>query len=342
MKVAFFERHLIERGTTVAVFDYAYYNEKILDNESIIIYLNTQDQDNEFKSIPDVIDKFNKHFKLYSIDNVNDIDNIIKNENCDVLYQLSLTTNCNVRSKICKNVIHTIFDCKNVQPHFHKMATISRDVHNWHKDIPVVPHMINLPKHNDNMRKELNIPDNATVFGRYGGKTEFNLGAVQHSVIRVAKARSDIYFLFVNTNKFLDTKNINFKNIIFLPTIKDEFPQYNKVKFINTCDAMIHARQCGEAFGIAIGEFNIFNKPIITNISRRHNAHISILGKKGIYYPNGWGDKELDKQLPNTPRDLGQILTSFNREEAKKQDWNGYSEYTPEKVITKFNNVFLH
>ena len=32
MKVAFFERQLCERGTSVAVFDYAYYNENTQRN----------------------------------------------------------------------------------------------------------------------------------------------------------------------------------------------------------------------------------------------------------------------------------------------------------------------
>ena len=41
---------------------------------------------------------------------------------------------------------------------------------------------------------ELNIPENATVFGRYGGKTEFNLSGAHHNVIRVAKERPDIFF----------------------------------------------------------------------------------------------------------------------------------------------------
>ena len=38
MKVAFFQPHLCLRGTTVAMYDYAYYNEKLLGNESIIFY----------------------------------------------------------------------------------------------------------------------------------------------------------------------------------------------------------------------------------------------------------------------------------------------------------------
>ena len=37
--IAFFVRHFNERGTTKATFDYAFYNEKILGNRSIIIFL---------------------------------------------------------------------------------------------------------------------------------------------------------------------------------------------------------------------------------------------------------------------------------------------------------------
>ena len=36
-----------------------------------------------------------------------------------------------------------------------------------------------------------------------------------------------------------------------------------KVKFINTCDAMIHARAMGETFGLAVAEFSKKNKPVI-------------------------------------------------------------------------------
>jgi hypothetical protein len=337
MKIAFFERQLCERGTTVAVFDYAYHNIHLLNNESIIIYLNNPPQE---KNSPEVLEKYSNHFKLYGIDNINDIDTIIKNEKCDVFYQLALDAKSHIHTKCCKNVIHTVFDCKDVRSFFDKMATISKDVHNWNENIPIVPHMINLPRHTDNMRNELGIPENATIFGRYGGKTEFNLSYVHNNIITVAKKRPDIYFLFVNTNNFLDNnaKKLNLENIIFLPSIID---LKKKVKFINTCDAMIHGRQCGESYGLSIGEFNIFNKPIITTISKRHNAHISILGKKGLYYPNAYGDTKLDEQLPNKPEKLYNILMNFNRDEAKNSDWNAYNEYTPKNVMEQFNSIFL-
>ena len=36
--IAFWDNYLCERGTSVALFDYAYYNETLLKNKSIIIY----------------------------------------------------------------------------------------------------------------------------------------------------------------------------------------------------------------------------------------------------------------------------------------------------------------
>ena len=43
--------------------------------------------------------------------------------------------------------------------------------------------------------------------------------------------------------------------------------QIDKVRFIQTCDMMIHGRTVGETFGIAIGEFSFYNKPVMTNFS---------------------------------------------------------------------------
>jgi hypothetical protein len=191
------------------------------------------------------------------------------------------------------------------------------------------------------LREELNIPEDATVFGRFGGEKSFDLNYAWRKIIGVAIDRPNIYFVFVNTNNFLDnkTKDLNLKNIIFLPRIIDEFPQYQKVKFINTCDAMIHARIIGEAFGIALGEFNIFNKPIITHASKRHNAHLTILGDKGIYYKSN--NPVADENLKYDAKDLYEILTEFDKEKAKEKDWRGYKEYTPENVMKKFKEVFI-
>ena len=38
IKIAFHDNYLCERGTTVAIYDYAYYNKYYLHYESIILY----------------------------------------------------------------------------------------------------------------------------------------------------------------------------------------------------------------------------------------------------------------------------------------------------------------
>jgi len=78
----------------------------------------------------------------------------------------------------------------------------------------------------------------------------------QNVVYNIAQNNPNIYFLFANFYKFCQ----DLPNIIFLPMITN---LYEKVEFINTCDAMLWARQRGETFGSAIAEFSTLNKPII-------------------------------------------------------------------------------
>ena len=89
---------------------------------------------------------------------------------------------------------------------------------------------------------------------------------------------------------------------------------------------MIHARDNGETFGIAVAEFSSKNKPIICT-KMVDLAHINLLGDKAILYTN--------------ETDLNNILTNFNPEIEKHKDWNAYKDYTPEKVIKIFKEVYL-
>ena len=98
------------------------------------------------------------------------------------------------------------------------------------------------------------------------------------------------------------------------------------MKFINTCDSMIHARMEGETFGLAIGEFSYLNKPVITTISNIDNAHINLLGEKAILY--------------NSKESLINILLTFEKNNYLNRDLNAYKEYTPEKVMKQFFSVF--
>ena len=172
-----------------------------------------------------------------------------------------------------------------------------------------------------NLRKELNIPDHAIVFGRHGGLDDFNIEYAHKVVDKITDEHSNIYFLFVNTTKFCREKT----NIIHLGKIID---LHKKVEFINTCDAMIHARQIGETFGCAVSEFSIKNKPVIT-CKTGDLAHINIMKEKCFIYVN-------ETELYN-------IFKNFttNLSEMKQKDWNAYNEYLPEKIMDRFNEVFI-
>jgi hypothetical protein len=314
VKIAFYSNHLGERGTEVAMYDYAMFNESLLNNKSIIIYNKNNEHNNK-----KVIEKFENKFSIFGISsnlNINDIDEILEKEKCDIIYMIISGEKIDIptKAKVC---IHCVFNCIDI-PFGDVYASIAPWVNGNNGRYPHVPHMINLPNHNDNMRNELNIPRDAIVYGRYGGFNQFNIEYVHKIVYNVAKSNSNIYFLFANTNKFCD----NLPNIIHLDAIID---LEGKVKFINTCDAMLWARSDGEIFSCSMGEFSVKNKPIIcTKVGEL--GHEKLLKDRAIWYDQN---------------NLEGILTNFNKEENRQKDWNAYKDYTPEKVMKIFKEVFI-
>ena len=145
----------------------------------------------------------------------------------------------------------------------------------------------------------------------------FDIPMARQSVVEVAKANPNIYFLFMFTNKVADLPNI-----IHLDGNQD---LNYKVKFINTCDAMLHARKVGETFGLAVAEFSLRNKPVITyGGPMRESAHLQMLGDKAIRF--------------KTKPELVKILTEFKPVEG---DYNAYKDYNPKAIMEIFNNIFL-
>jgi hypothetical protein len=50
---------------------------------------------------------------------------------------------------------------------------------------------------------------------------------------------------------------------------------------------MLHARWHGETFGLAVGEFAVLGKPVITYGGSRERAHLDMLGGKAQVHENG-------------------------------------------------------
>ena len=318
MRVAFFQPHICLRGSTVALYDYAYYNEKLLNNESLVVY-----DKNDSRNDNTAIKKFGKHLNCISLNSINDLDDTLIRNQCDAVYIPKRGyRNDGMVGYTCKTLIQALGLAPEVEAHGDVYAYCSYFSSNQCSNgrLPVVPYMIDLPDVNDNLRKELNIPDEAIVFGRNGGMDTFCNGGLNFplEVIKtVLDQKEDIYFVFQNTPVFY-----THPRILHIHSTSDM--EY-KTKFINTCDAMIHFRHEGETYGMSCGEFSVRNKPVITWYGSPERNHIETLGDKGIYFMN--------------PQDLYNIFMNFKPNPSK--DWNCYREYSPEKVMKIFKEVYL-
>lgn len=315
MKIAFHDNSLSLRGTTVALYDYAYFTRKYIGNESIILYNNKHHANSE-----DVIRKFRKEFDVFGYDDPSQIDDILSKNRCELFFMEKGGSFDGIISKVCKNLVHAIGVCRNTDKHGDIFAMGSEWLSKMtNYEIPYVPYMVSLPDHNENLRSVLNIPEDALVLGRNGGWETFDLNWVKESIIEILSQRSDIWFLFQYTQPFIEHERV-----IYLPGSAD---LYEKVSFINTCDAMIHARFIGESFGLSCAEFSSRNKPVITWSGSQERSHIEILGESGIFYHDKFH--------------LSNILSNIDKKVLNSNVWNNYNDYTPKKVIDKFKKVYL-
>ena len=312
MKIAFFSPHLCLRGTTVAMHDYSFYNQALLGNESVVIY-----EEGHPYNDSSVIEKFQKHAKTVPIRDLSKLDEALEREKCDAVYIIKTGKNDERFAKACKTLIH----CVGMQndPHGDVYAYVSEWLSNACSGgkIPYVPYMVDLPDVHENLREGLGIPEDALVFGRSGGHDTWNLPFANSVVKFILQERSDVYFLFQNT-----PISSNDKRVIHLPKTAD---LVYKTKFINSCDAMIHARHEGESFGLACAEFSLRNKPVITWSGSKERNHIEVLGNKGLYY--------------TSPQEMVDRMYHFEKQPS--QDWNCYRDFNPRKVMAKFKEVYL-
>jgi hypothetical protein len=313
MKITFHDNSLSVRGTTVALYDYAYYCKIFFNIECSILY-NQNHHANDLKTI----EKFKNEFDIVrSYNSFDNMQNIISEISPDVFFMIKHGKMDGIYSNSCKNWINAIGPCNRSDIHGDKFFMGSKWLSDVSNGIDWVPYMVNLPNINTDMRDELNIPKDAIVFGRNGGHDTFNLDFVKKVVIDIVNQREDIYFLFQGTDKFYEHERV-----IHLPSS----PGLDvKVRFINTTDALLHARDLGESFGQTCAEFSVRNKPVITWFKSPERNHIDILGDKGFYY--------------NDYNDLFDILSNFKVDNTI--DWNCYKEYRPEIVMDKFKKLYI-
>lgn len=324
-RVAFFPQHFCERGTEKTTYDFADFNEKILGNYSIIICF-TEEKIRKLNFIQTkqfVKQKYKRRFKIYEINQISEIGSILKENKITHFYiqshgfyrDIYNFTNKSIYGN-CKTIYHCAFG-----PMARQGSTLRCIVGEYlnkrfSKNLPVLPPIVRPYIEYGNMRQLLGIPSDATVFGRHGGKDTFDINFVKEVIKYFVEANQNVYFLFLNTNKFHEHKRI-----IYLNNLSDR----EVLLFISSCNAMIHARLDGETFGLAPAEFSAANKPVITYGLSKDQEHLRILNKKAIIY--------------NNKKDLIFIFKNISKILKKRKNWNAYKEFEPNKVIYQFKEL---
>lgn len=316
MKIAFHDNCLTVRGTTTCIYNFAYWGRALLGFDPIIMY-NESNPNNDGEGY----NKCAKEFKVIGYNHKSEIDLILEKENCEYFFMKKGGSPDGIISNVSKNLINAC--AANWNPNW-MHGDIYAMGSEWlskitNYTVPYVSDIVTLPNIEEHMRSKLGIPKNDFVFGRTGGFETFDLPWVRQTISKALEIRPDIWFLFQNTSKFIDHERV-----IHLPKSSLEDV---KVKFINTCDAMIHARQIGESFGVACAEFSLRNKPIITWDKSPERSHIDILDEKGIYYSNA--------------NDLMHILLNIDKKEINSLKWNQYEQFSPKPIMKKFKEVYL-
>jgi|SRR3990167_1319360 len=282
--LAFFEQTLTERGTSVALYDYAEANEEICKNKSIVIHVHSQ------YTNPTVIRKFETRFgdRLISLLSYSQMPSIIELYKIEYLYVIKFGTIDNILPQKIPTLIHSVFA---YEPHG-RYACVSKNIAKKNEGV-WLPHIVkpHLDTYLD-FRKELQIPKAAYVYGRYGGKDTFSVDYVKKVIAQEIDLHPNVYFLFANTEQFISHPRVIFSTEIINPLVK--------AKFINTCDAMIHARLEGETFGLSVAEFVSARKPVLTcpAIITEDNEHINLAKEWVIVFHN---ENELRKLLWKIP-----------------------------------------
>jgi len=261
----------------------------------------------------------------------NQLNQFIKERNIDIVYTIC-EGSYGVYLPQVKTCTHAVFsqsketafktDKGSTSPFAFVSEWLSKNCE-WPK---YVPHIILQPDEKQlstlksiakKKRKELGIESNHRVFGRYGSYNQFNIPFVKELIKEIVEQYKDIHFLFCNTEPFIKHARVKFIE----PLISRE----DKYSFIQMCDGMLHARERGETFGMAIGEFSVNNKPIITYDQSPEKSHLEILGDNGYYYH----DKET----------LQHWLLDYKFD--KGLNYNCYKQFNPISVIQKFEQIFL-
>lgn len=315
MKIAFHVNQLDHRGSSVTVYDYALNLQNLLGHEAVIV------SSRPHSTHP--MKKFER-FRIALYDDVAELPTIVDREKIDAIYMAKYGNDDGLTPKNCRSFVHCVFQM--LQPHGDIYAGVSEYLARKYQQPLHVPHIVEMPPIAASLREELSIPQNALVLGRLGGFEQFNITFVHDCIRHALNLRKDLYFVFLNTKPFLTHDRVK-----YLPFHPDEEGIFKRT-FINSCDAMLHARADGETFGLAVGEFSAMNRPVITFDTAEpwyDRSHLHILKEKALVYRN--------------PKELLSLLLNLDHKFIRARQWDAHSQaFSPKRVMRVFDHVFIH
>ena len=316
MVIAFYIDEMNFRGVANSTYNFALNNEKILKNKSLIFF-NKENKSNKLE----MIKKFKKKFITIPISNFEEIENFEKKFKINYIYTQKGGERDKWVSKKIKTLVHCVYPQFLGEVHGFKYAFISK----WlsknfsNNKLDFIPYIVDIDKTKQNLKKKLKIKKNFTTLGYHGGESSFDINFIKDAILQTVKIRKDIFFVFLNVNKFCSHSRIKF--------LKGTSSERYKKKFINTCDGMIYGRSLGESFGLSCAEFSVVDKKIISYKFNRHRSH--------VYHTS----KDIFLEY-SSYKNLLNILLKFKFNRNKKYLCE-YKKYNARIVMKIFEKVFL-
>jgi hypothetical protein len=302
--IGFLQAHLCERGTSVAMYDYARAHSRT--GTSIIFY-----NPNHPANRPRVVEKFRELFRLIPFSSMSEVEEKIESEQISYLYVIKYGYPDQYISSKVPTLVHSVFV---YHPHG-RYASVSEKIAYQNKGV-WLPHVVNpLPLiGREAFRSRFGIPTEAYVYGRHGGKDTFSISYVKEAIVEIIDTLPAVWFVFVNTTPFCSHARVLFLDELITDAEKGEF--------ISACDAMIHARVEGETFGLACAEFGISERMILTSpaLSTDDNQHIFLGGDRVKIYRNKGELLNLIQKYPHNPPSTE----------------NPYKRFTADRVMPQF------
>jgi len=284
MKIAFHSSYFGYRGTEVALYDYGRHLQTRPGIQALMLLPRSRTT-----RCPELLQKFRAIFDVQEYRDWSEAEEILSRESADALYCIKNGWDDGAVSHRCPTLVHAIFP----EADFHGDVYVY--VSAWLSRVMTggaagwIPHLVDLPEISGDLRGELGIPPEAVVLGRHGGGDSFDIPWVPAVIRTCLQRRPDLWFVFLGTQAH--PALARHSRVRFLPPTVDAV---RKKSFLNSCDGMMHARKRGETFGLAVAEFAMLGKPVLTWAGSPERAHLEMLGEGNSPYGDA---RELEKFL---------------------------------------------